>query len=89
MQAKKAAPKKEQYEEGENKLEGMLDKIKLHILEKCAYAKASLRFKIDMADIPPVIPPMQRKFEINTENEKRSVYLKDRKDDIKGLVIVQ
>lgn len=53
-----------------------MDRIKLHIVEKSSFAKPLLAFSIDYHDIPPVIPPAQRKYELNTESEKKSIYLK-------------
>ena len=63
-------------EEGSTNLEKMLDRIKLHIVEKSSFAKPLLAFSVDYHDIPPVIPTAQRKYELNTESEKKSIYLK-------------
>eukprot|EP00794_Sanderia_malayensis_P021119 gene21119-23190_t len=69
---------------GSGRLEAMLQKIKLHLVEKSTYAKSKLKFLIPMNEIPPIIPPMQRKAELNTETSKKSVYLKDELDGKDG-----
>ena len=48
------------------------------------YAKSKLRFSIPFSLIPPVIPPPQRKHEINTEDQKQSIYLKDAEEGRNG-----
>lgn len=56
----------------------------MHILERSTFAKPQLKFKIGLQDIPPIIPPKQRKYEINTEKQKNSVYLKRSGSKVEG-----
>lgn len=63
-------------DESSSNMEQMMDKIRLHVLEKNTYASPKLKFSINMPDVPPVIPHLQRTKEINTEAQKRSIYLK-------------
>eukprot|EP00794_Sanderia_malayensis_P001577 gene1577-1743_t len=69
---------------GSGRLEAMLQKIKLYLVERSTYAKSKLKFLIPMNEIPPIIPPMQGKAKLNTETSKKSVYLKDELDSKDG-----
>eukprot|EP00794_Sanderia_malayensis_P002878 gene2878-3329_t len=55
----------------------MLKRIQLHMIEKAIFAHPLLAYRVRAIDIPPIIAPEQRKFEMNPEAEKQSVYLKD------------
>ena len=62
-------------ETGYNGLEAMLEKVKLHLIEKNTYAKTKMKFRIPMNQVPPIIPPKLRRAELNTEVYGGSVYL--------------
>eukprot|EP00111_Clytia_hemisphaerica_P000305 TCONS_00000783-protein len=68
-------------------LEQCLQKIKWHIVERGTFATLKSPFSINLEDIPPLIPPKQRKHEYNTESQKRSIYLKEN-DSVEGDVNV-
>ena len=65
-------------------LENCLEKVRLFMIEKNTFAKTNLKFSIRMEDIPPILPSKQRQAEINTEKEKRSVYLKSNATKVEG-----
>ncbi len=48
-------------------------------------SESGLKFKVAMNLIPPMIPPKQRRAEINTEAHKKSVYLKEKFDGKEGV----
>eukprot|EP00794_Sanderia_malayensis_P020800 gene20800-22840_t len=58
-------------------LEDMLKRIQLHMIEKATFAHPLLAYRVRAINIPPIIAPEQRIFEMNTEAQKQSVYLKD------------
>ena len=71
--------------EDSSHLEKMLDKIKLRMVEHCCFANSKLAFSIRVNQIPPVIPPVLRKCELNTEMDKKSVYLTKTDDGEDGV----
>eukprot|EP00794_Sanderia_malayensis_P020744 gene20744-22773_t len=74
---KQQQQQKSHTEEQSHHLEDMLKRIQLHTIEKATFAHPLLAYRVRAIDIPPIIAPEQRKFEMNTEAEKQSVYLKD------------
>ena len=58
-------------------LEDFLQKLKLHLMEKVIYTKANNDLVINSEELPPVIAPVLRGSVVyNSENEKKSVFLK-------------
>eukprot|EP00794_Sanderia_malayensis_P020874 gene20874-22926_t len=74
---KQQQQQKSHTEEQSHHLEDMLKRIQLHMIEKATFAHPLLAYRVRAIEIPPIIAPEQRKFEMNTEAEKQSVYLKD------------
>lgn len=59
-------------------LEDFLQKLKLHLMEKVIYTKANNDLVINSEELPPVIAPVLRGSVVyNSENEKKSVFLKN------------
>lgn len=59
-------------------LEDFLQKLKLHVMEKVFYTKANNDLIINSEELPPVIAPVLRGSVVyNSENEKKSVFLKN------------
>lgn len=58
-------------------LEDFLQKLKLHLMEKVIYTKANNDLIINSEELPPVIAPVLRGSVVyNSENDKKSVFLK-------------
>jgi hypothetical protein len=52
-------------------------RIKQYWLEKTIYTRSTDSFRIDMVDVPPIIPPALRSSRVQiTESEKKSSVLK-------------
>ncbi|XP_028418841.1 HMG domain-containing protein 3-like [Dendronephthya gigantea] len=61
-------------------LEPFLNKIKRRWVESTSYTKTAEKFKVHVADIPPVIAPSMRGTRLyNTELQKNSTFLKENK----------
>ena len=60
---------------GPKSLENMLEDIKLYWLEKITYTRVIAEPDFNAATLPPVIAPLLRAQVLNTEGEKKSVYL--------------
>lgn len=61
---------------GPKSLENMLDDLKLYWLEKITYTRVLAEPEFNAATLPPVIVPLLRAQQVlNTEGEKKSVYL--------------
>lgn len=59
-------------------LEDFLQKLKLHLMEKVIYTRANNDLVINSEELPPVIAPVLRGSVVyNSENEKKSVFLKN------------
>ena len=59
-------------------LEDFLQKLKLHLMEKVIYTKANNDLIINSEELPPVIAPVLRGSVVyNSENDKKSVFLKN------------
>ena len=57
-----------------------------HFVEVSTYTTAEHKMSIHVGDVPPIIAPCQRSNEVlNTEECKKSVYLKDKNEDVEGL----
>ena len=66
-------------------LEDVLGNITSHFVEVSTYTTADHKMSIHIGDVPPLIAPCQRCNEVqNTEEYKKSVYLKDKNEDIEG-----
>ena len=64
------------YPKRTKSLENMLEDIKLYWLEKITYTRVIAEPDFDAATLPPVIAPLLRAQQVlNTEGEKKSVYL--------------
>lgn len=61
-------------------LEEFLSKVKMHLIEKVIYTKAEKDLIVRSEELPPITAPVLRGSVItNTENQKKSVYLKNMK----------
>ena len=59
-------------------LEDFLQKLKMHLMEKVIYTKANNDLIINSEELPPVIAPVLRGSVVyNSENDKKSVFLKN------------
>ena len=70
-----------------DKMELCIDRIHMRLLERNAFTKPKLNFPMRISDIPPIIPSRQRKKELNTEMDKKSVYLKDHSTTVEGQLL--
>ena len=74
----------------ETTLEDVLGNITSHFVEVSTYTTADHKMLIHIGDVPPLIAPCQRSNEVlNTEECKKSVYLKDKNEDVEGLCNVK
>jgi hypothetical protein len=71
-------------------LEDFLVRLKKYWVEKTTYTKTELDDgKVDAATVPPIIAPSARAEKVyNTEMQKRSVYLKPRKEINGGYIVL-
>ena len=66
-------------------LEDVLGNITSHFVEVSTYTTADHKMSIHIGDVPPLIAPCQCSNEVqNTEEYKKSVYLKDKNEDVEG-----
>ncbi|XP_066931534.1 HMG domain-containing protein 3-like [Clytia hemisphaerica] len=66
----------------------MLDEVKLHLVERSTFAKHRQEFRINYKDIPPLIAPSNARAELNTEGYKKSGYLENPQNKVKGDAIM-
>ena len=63
-------------QKGSKSLENMLDDLNFYWLEKITYTRVLAEPEFNAATLPPVIAPLLRAQQVlNTEGEKKSVYL--------------
>lgn len=56
----------------------------MHLLERSTFSKSAHKFETSMANIPSIIAPALLDENVNTEKEKKSVYLSDKESNIAG-----
>jgi hypothetical protein len=67
-------------------LDDFLAKIKMRLLERTIYTRNLEPFSISTGEIPPIMAPRIAGSIVNTENKKKSVYLRD-KSNISGNIV--
>jgi len=72
--------------DGESNLEDCLEDIESYLIERGTFSTSHRKFSISLNNIPPLIPSYQRKMEINSESQKKSIYLKNN-DKLEGMYL--
>lgn len=63
-------------------LKQFVTNMKKHWIEKTIYTRVNETVSYTVSEIPPIIAPMLAGKVVNTEPEKKSVYLKDKKEGV-------